>query len=91
MRARNCRGLLFHSFLGSCELREVVVEGRVVTVSEVVRRKVGLHQGCVVHGNFNDIQEVEPTSVLVLGDSEKLLDGAIHSLGLTIGLGVEST
>ena len=79
--------LLLNSFLSTCKLREVVVEGGVVTVSEVVRRKVGLHQGCVVHRHFHDIQDVEPISVLVLGDSEELLDGAIHSLGLSVGLG----
>ena len=83
-------GLLFHSFLGSCELREVVVEGGVVTVSEVLRRKVGFHQGCVVHRHFHDVQDVEPIPVLVLGDSEKLLDGAVQSLGLSVGLGMES-
>ena len=62
-----------------------------VTVSEIVRRKVVLHQGCVVHRHFHDVHDVEPISVLVPGDSEKLLDGAVHSLGLPVGLVVEST
>ena len=84
-------GLFFHSFLGSCKFGEVVVEGGVVTEGEVVRGKVCLQQGRVVRRHFHDVQEVEPVSVLVLGDSEKLLDGAVHSLGLPVGLGVEST
>ena len=60
-----------------------------VTVGEVLRVKVGFHQGRVVHRHVHDVQDVEPIPVLVLGDSEKLLDGAVHSLGLSIGLGVE--
>ena len=63
----------------------------VVSVREVIRGKVGFHQGGIVHGHYHDVQDVEPVSVLVLGDSEKLLDRTVHSLGLTVGLGVEST
>ena len=63
----------------------------VVTVGEVLRGEVGFHQGCVVHRNFHDVQDVEPIPVSVLGDSEKLIDGTIHSIGLSVGLGVEST
>ena len=84
-------GLLLHSFLGACKLREVVVEGGVVTVGEVVLGEVGFNQWCVVHRYLHDIQDVEPIPVLVLGYSEKLLDGAIHSLGLSVGLSVEGT
>ena len=62
-----------------------------VTVGEVIRGKVGFHQGRVVHRHFHDVQDVEPIPVLVLGDSEKLLDGAVHSLGLSVGLGMEGT
>ena len=82
-------GLFFHSFVGSCELGEVVVESGVLTEGEVVRKKVGFHQRRVVHRHFHDVQDVEPIPVLVLGDSEKLLDGAIHSLGLSVSLGME--
>ena len=83
--------LFFHPFLGSCELGEIVVEGVVVTKGEVVRGKIGFHQWCIVYRHFHDVQDVEPVSVLVLGDSEKLLDSAIHSLGFSVDLGVEST
>ena len=82
-------GLLFHSFLGSCALGEVVVEIGMVTVGEVIRGEIGFHQGRVFHRHFHDVQDVEPISVMVLGDSEQLLDGAIHSLGLSVGLVVE--
>ena len=78
--------LLFHSALG-----EVVIKSVVVSVCEVARGKIGLHQVSVVHGHLHDAQDVEPISVFVLCDSEKLLDGTVHSLGLTVGLGVEST
>ena len=80
-------GLLLHSFLSTCKLREVVVECGMVTVGEVERGKVGFHQWRVVYCHFHDVQDVEPIPVLVLGDSEELLDGAIHSLGLSVGLG----
>ena len=83
--------MFLHSSVGPCELREVVVESRVVSVREVILEKVGFHQESVVNGHFHDVQDVEPVSVLVLGDSEKLLDSAVHSLGLPVGLGVEST
>ena len=82
-------GLFFHSFLGSCELGEVVVESGVVTEGELVRRKIGFHQRRVVHRHFHDIQDVEPIPVLVLGYPEKLHDGAIHSFGLSVSLRVE--
>ena len=48
-----------------------------------------LHRWRVVYRHFHDVQNVEPISVLVLGDSEKLLYGAVHSLGLSVGLGME--
>ena len=82
-------GLFFYSFLGSCELGEVVIESVVVTVGEVVWGEIVFHQGRVVHRHFYDVQDVELIPVLVLGDSEKLLDGAVHSLGLSVGLGME--
>ena len=62
-----------------------------VTVGEVILGKVGLHQGRVVHRHLHGVQDVEPIPVLVLGDSEKLLDGAVHSLGLSVGMEVEGT
>ena len=66
-----------------------MIEGGVVTESEVVRGKVGFHQWRVVHRHFHDVQDVEPIPVLVLSYSEELLDGAIHSLGFSVSLGVE--
>ena len=83
--------MLLHSFLGSCELREVVVESVVVAVSEIVRGKVGFRQRGVVHGHFNDVQDVEPIHVLALGDQDELLDGFIHHLGMPIRLGMKGT
>ena len=62
-----------------------------VTVGEVVRGKICFHQGRVVYCHFHDVQDVEPIPVLVLGDSEELFDGAVHSLGLSVSLGVKST
>ena len=44
----------------------------------------------VVHGHLHDVQDVEPVPVLILGYPEELLDGAVHSLGLPVGLGMES-
>ena len=82
-------GLLLYSVLSSCESGEVVVEGGVVTVGKVERGEVGFHQWRVVHRHFHDVQDVEPIPVLVLGYSEELLDGAINSLGLSVGLWVE--
>ena len=61
-----------------------------VTV-DVVRGKVVFHQVRIVHCHSHDVQDVEPISVLVLGDSEKLLNCAVHSLGLPVGFAVEST
>ena len=79
-------GLLFHSARG-----EVVIKSWVVSVGEVARRKVGFHLESVVHGHLHDVQDIEPVPVLVLGNPEKLLDGPVYSLGLPVGLGVEST
>jgi len=62
-----------------------------VTVGKVIRGKVGFHQRRVIHRHFYDVQDVEPIPILILGDSEKLLDGSVHSLGLHVGLGMEST
>ena len=84
-------GLFFHSFLGSCELGEVVVEGGVVTVGEVEWGKIVFHQWRIIYRHFHDVQDVEPVPVLILGDPEKLLDSSVHSLGLPFGLGVEGT
>ena len=50
-----------------------MIEGGVVTVGDVIRGKVGFHQGRVDHRHFHDVQDVEPIPVLVLGDSEKHL------------------
>ena len=81
--------LFLHSLLGSCELGDVVVECGVVAKGEVVRGKIGFHQWRIGYRHFHDVQDAEPISVLVLGYPEELLDGAIHSLGLSVGLGVE--
>ena len=40
-------GLVLYSFLGPRELPEVVVENMVVSVREVIRGKVGFHQGAL--------------------------------------------
>ena len=53
--------------------------------------KVGFHQWGVVHGHLHYVQDVGPVPVLVLGDSGKLLDCSIQSLGLTVGLWLERT
>ena len=66
-----------------------MVERGVVTESEVVRGEIGFHQWGVVDCHFHDVQDVEPMPVLVLGDSEKLLDGTVNSLGLSVSLGMK--
>ena len=60
-----------------------------VTLGEVVRGEIGFHQGRVVYRHFHDVKDVKPIPVLVLGDSKKLFDGSVHSLGLSVGLGME--
>ena len=66
-----------------------MVERGVVTEREVVRLEIGFHQWGVVDCHFHDVQDVEPIPVLILGNPEKLFDGSIHSLGLSVSLGME--
>ena len=81
----------FHSAHGYRELLEVVVEGVVVTVGEIKRGKVGLHQWSVVQGHFHEVQHGRDNSCPCIDYPECLLECAIYPLGLTVGLWVERT
>ena len=76
-------------FRGTLERRNVRQESRVVTVEEVEWGEVGVNEGCVVNGDFDEIQHIQPIAIFVGGGAKDLLYCLIHALGLAVGLWME--